>query len=140
MLKTIMLSQMLITNEVLAANEVGSVKRSDTLIEKYRKLLKTRKLSKSWKLAKSGKKLLKSGNLPNFDTNKNKPSFLAFDAKMAFNYLRLTFIKARIFWHFDPKCHIWIETNALRYAISDVLNQLTFKTKPDEVVTKTDLG
>ena len=41
--------------------------------------------------------------------------------------------------HFDPEYHIWIETDALGYAIGGVLSQLDSKTRPDEVVIKTDL-
>ena len=79
--------QMLVANEVLTANEIGGIEGGNELIEKYRKLSKTRKLSKSQKLAKLGKKLSKSGNLPNFDAEENGLSFLIFDAKTAFNCL-----------------------------------------------------
>ena len=64
-----MLSQMLITNEVLASNEVGGIESGDELIEKcgksskIRKLSESLKLSKSQKLAKSKKKLLKRWSL-----------------------------------------------------------------------------
>ena len=76
---------MLVTNEILAADEIGDVEGGDKLIEKCRKLSKIRKLSKSQKSAKLGKKLSKSGNLPNFDAKENKPSFLTSNARMAFN-------------------------------------------------------
>ena len=46
MLKTIVLSQVFIANEVLATNEVGSIEGSNKLIKKYGKLLKSGKLSK----------------------------------------------------------------------------------------------
>ena len=46
-------------------------------------------------------------------------------AKLAFTKLRQAFVKAPIFYHFDPKCHIWIETDASGYAIGGVLSQLT---------------
>ena len=78
---------MLVVNEVLDANEVGSVEGGDELIEKCEKLSKTRKLSKSQKSAKLRKKLSKSGNLANFNSKKNKPSFSTPDARMAFNRL-----------------------------------------------------
>ena len=58
----------------------------------------------------------------------------------AFNRLRLAFTKTPILWHFDPKCHIWIETDALGYAIGSVLSQFVSGTRLDGVVTKTDLG
>ena len=35
------------------------------------------------------------------------------------------FLKAPILHHFDPKCHIRIETDASGYAIGGVLSQLT---------------
>ena len=61
MLKTIMSSKMLITNEVLAINKIDDIKGGDKSIKKYGKLLKITKLSKSQKLAKSRKKLSKIG-------------------------------------------------------------------------------
>ena len=96
-------------------------------------------MSKSWNLAKSGKKLSKNGNSTNFDVTRDGPKFLTPNAKIAFNCLRLAFTKALIFWRFDPECHIWIEIDALGYAISEMLSQLTSGTNPNEVVTKTDL-
>ena len=64
MLKTILLLQVLITNEVLAIDEIGDIEGGDKLIEKYRKLSKTKKLSESLILFKSenlkDKKLSKS--------------------------------------------------------------------------------
>ena len=156
MLKTIMSSQVLVANEVLsarvlAADEVGDVgdgnrsnNRSKCVEPKTGKLVKSLKLSKSGnskdkKLAKS-KKPSKSGNSPNFDAKIARPSFLTPETKSTFNYLRLTFIKAPILWHFDPECHIRIETNASDYAINGVLNQLASGTSPDGIVTKTDLN
>ena len=130
---------------MLAADEVGGVESGDELIVKCRKLSKTRKtskvqnLSKSQKLAKS-KKPSKSGNSPNFGTTESGPSFLTPKARSGFNRLRLTFTKAPILRHFDPECHIQIETNASGYAISGLLSQLAFRTRPDGVVTKIDLG
>ena len=53
-LKTIVLSQVLVANGVHAANEVGGIKGGDESIEKNRKSLKTRKLSKGLKSSKSG--------------------------------------------------------------------------------------
>ena len=69
-------------------------------------------MSKSWNLAKLGKKLSKSRNSTNFDATEDKPKFLTPDARTAFNRLWLAFTKALILWHFDPECHIWIETDA----------------------------
>ena len=68
------------------------------------------------------------------------PSFLNPKARAAFNRLRLVFTKAPIFWHFNPKCHIWIEIDALGYTIGGVLSQLASGIKPDRVLTKTNLG
>ena len=151
MLKTTMSSQVLVADEVLAANEVDGVEGGDESIEKCGKLSKTgkssksqksksEKMSKSWNLAKSGKKSSKSGNSTNFDATKNGPKFLTPDARTAFNCLRLAFSEALILRHFDPECHIRIETDASGYAIDGVLSQLAFETRPDRVVTKTDLG
>ena len=79
-------------------------------------------MSKSQNLAKSGKKLIKSGNSTNFNIMEDGPKFLTLDAKIAFNCLWLVFTKASILRHFDLKCHIWIETDALSYAIGGVLS------------------
>ena len=54
-------------------------------VEYATKLEKSKKLSKSQKLAKSGKKLLKSGNLLDFNAKNNGPSFLTPEARAAFN-------------------------------------------------------
>ena len=91
-------------------------------------------------MAKSGKKLSKSGNFTNSDATEDGPKFLNPDARTIFNRLRLAFIKAPILQHFDPECHIWIETNALGYAIGGVLSQLTSGTNPNGIVTKADLS
>ena len=146
-----MSSQVLVANEVLAANEVDGVEGGDESIEKCGKLSKTGKSSKSQKsksekmsksrnLAKSGKKLSKSGNSTNFDATEDGPKFLTPDARTAFNRLRLAFTEAPILQHFDPECHIRIETDASGYAIGGVLSQLASETRPNGVVTKTDLS
>ena len=82
----------------------------------------------------------KCGNLLNFDAKESRPSFLTPEAKAAFNCFWLTFIKALIFWYFDPEYHIWIKTDILGYAISGVLSQLIFRTSLSGVITKTNLG
>ena len=135
-----MSSQVFVANEMLTANEIGGVKGGNELIEKYKKLSKGRKLSKSQKLAKSRKKLSKSGNLSNFNAKENGLSFLTLDTKIIFNHLWLTFTKAPIIQYFDPEYHIWIETDALSYAIDSVLSQLASEIKPNGVVTKINLG
>ena len=82
----------------------------------------------------------KSGNSTNFDATEDRPKFLTPDARTAFNRLRLAFTEAPILRHFDPECHIRIETDALGYAIDGVLSQLASETRPDGVVIKTDLS
>ena len=140
MLKTIMLSQILIANKILAANNVGSVESDNELIKKCGKLSKTRKLFKSQKSAKLGKELSKSGNLPNFDAKKKGLNFLILDTRMTFNCLRVIFTKAWIFWHFDSEYHIWIETNASSNKIGGVLSSLTSKSWLNKIVTNANLG
>ena len=102
---------------------------------------KSRKLSKSEKSkGKKSKKLSKSGNLPNFDAKNSGPSFLTPKARSTFNCLWLAFTKALILWHFDPKCNIYIQIDALGYTINGVLSQLVSGTSSDRIVTKTNLG
>ena len=122
-----------------------SIKSKSEKTSKFWKLSKSRKskgekTSKSWNSAKSGKKSSKSGNSTNSNATKDKPKFLTPNTRPAFNRLQLAFIKAPILWHFDPECHIWIETDTLGYAIGGVLSQLTFGTNLDEIVTKADLS
>ena len=97
-------------------------------------------MSKSWNLAKLRKILSKSRNPTNFNAAEVGPKFLTLDAKIAFNCLWLAFTKAPILWYFNSECHIWIKTNSLGYVIDGVLSQLSSKTNPDRVVTKTDLS
>ena len=128
-----MSSQVLVVNKVFAINKIDSFEGSDESIEKCEKLSKTKKLSrlgksknekmsKSQNLAKSGKSLSKSGNLTNFNATEDGPKFLTPDARTAFNHLWLAFTEAPILWHFDSKCHIWIETDASGYTIGGVLS------------------
>ena len=79
-------------------------------------------------------------NSLNFGATETGSSFLTLEARSTFNRLQLAFTKALIFWHFDPECHIRIETDASSYAISGVLSQLVSGTSPDGGVTKADLG
>ena len=159
---------MLATNEVLgakmlAANEISNDSSNGDRLSNGTKRVelkagtlegqitsKSQKSAKFLKLSKSenlkGKKLAKfkkpseSRNLPNFDAKKAGLSFLTPKARSAFNGLRLAFTKAPILQHFDPECHIWINTNALRYAICGILSQLASGTSSDGVVSKTNLG
>ena len=111
MLKTTMLSQVLVANEVLgarvlAADEVGSVgggggdessDGSKRVEPKTGKSAKSRKSSKSGKSkGEKSKKPPKSGNSPNFGATESGPSFLTPEARSAFNRLRLAFTKAPI--------------------------------------------
>ena len=67
------------------------------------------------------KKSRKLTHMPNIKATE-EPNFLTFNAKKAFNYLWLAFIKAPIFRHFDLESYIQIETNELSYAIDEVLS------------------
>ena len=67
---------------------------------------------------KTSKNLSKSKKMVGLD-------FLTPRAKLAFTKLRQAFVKAPILYHFDPECHIWVETDASGYAIGGVLSQLT---------------
>ena len=61
-------------------------------------------------------------------TSKNSngaTGYLIPSAKRAFTQLRQAFTKAPILQHFDPECHIRIETDMSGYAIDGVLSQLT---------------
>ena len=72
---------------------------------------------KGWKTSKS-KNLFKSKKMVILN-------FFIPRAKLAFTELRQVFFKTPIFYHFDPKCHIQIETDISSYAISRVFSQLT---------------
>ena len=54
-----------------------------------------------------------------------RSDFFTLRAKLAFTELRQVFLKALILHHFDPERHIWIEIDALGYAIGGVLSQMT---------------
>ena len=140
MLKTTMSSQVITVNEVLGAkvlavNEVDDNEGGDESSDgskrvkpkiwrsESQKSAKSRKLSKSRKSkGEKSKKPSKSRNLPNVNAKDSGPSFLSLEARSAFNYFRLDFTKALILWHFDPECHIQIETDTSGYAISNVLS------------------
>ncbi len=51
-------------------------------------------------------------------------SFLTFKARNAFTKLRQAFIEAPILNHFNPKCHIQIETDTSDYAFGGIFSQL----------------
>ncbi len=59
---------------------------------------------------------------PNFVKANFGIDFLTFGAKKAFIHLQKAFTKALILRHFDPEYHIQIETDALGYAIGEILS------------------
>ena len=77
---------------------------------------------------------------PNFKNKEAGTGFLIPKARLTFTQLRQAFVKAPILYHFNPKYHIWIETDISGYTINGVLSQLAFKTRLDKIVTKTNLG
>ena len=93
------------------------------------------KITKSKILVKS-----KSHDFLKSRTEDAGTGFLIPKAKLAFIQLRQAFVKAPIFYYFDPKSLIWIKTDASGYTIGGILSQLFSGTRPDEIVTKTDLG
>ena len=103
-------------------NEVHKFGGNDVEHAKKAGKSKGQKMSKSRKSAKLGKNSSKSGNSPNFGATKTGLSFLTLGARETLNCLHLTFTEALILRHFDPKCHIWIETDALGYVIGGVLS------------------
>ena len=120
-------------NGVGGNNVVGIVGGSEvTNLTKGKNLAKTTKF----------KILVKSKNhdFPKSRLEEAGTDFLIPKTRLAFTRLRQAFIEAPILHHFNPKCHIWIETDALGYAIGGVLSQLSSGTRPDGVVTKNDLG
>ena len=133
---------------MLAADEVDSVGGSggdessdgSKRVEPKTGRSESQKSAKSRKSSKSGKISSKSENSPNFGATESGPSFLTPEARSAFNHLRLAFTEAPILRHFDPECHIRIETDASGYAIGGVLSQPASGTSPDGAVTKADLG
>ena len=104
----------------VGGNGVEHAKKSGKLSKSGKS--KSEKTSKSWNLAKLEKKLSKSGNWTNYNATEDGPKFLTPDIKTTFNRLRLAFTEAPILQHFDPECHIWIEIDALGYAIGGVLS------------------
>lgn len=49
-------------------------------------------------------------------------NFMTPESKLAFLWLRYTFTKAFIFYYFDLKPYIGVETNACGYAIGNILS------------------
>ena len=59
-----------------------------------------------------------------FKPKKTKLCFFIFKTRLAFTKLKQAFVKVPIFYHFDPKCHIWIEMDVLSYVICGIFSQL----------------
>ncbi len=84
---------------------------------------------------------------PNFAKANSGTDFLTPKAKKAFIHLQKAFTKALILRHFDLECHIRIETDASRSAISGVLSQMTSDqhssgqgTHEDLILSKSEIG
>ena len=117
-----MLSQIFATNKMRDVkmffdNEVGDVKDSIRLksVKPKTRRSESRKLSKS-------KKISKNENLSKFTIRKFRQNFLTCDAKMAFNHLRLAFIKALILDILIQNPTFKIKTDASNYAIGRILS------------------
>lgn len=63
------------------------------------------------------------------------PDFFIPKVQIAFIQLLKAFIKASIFYYFDLKRYIQIDTNASGYAIDRVLNQITLNLLSSYLVT-----
>ena len=72
------------------------------------------------KIGKQSWNPFKSKNLSK--SKKTDLDFLSSGARMAFTELRQAFIKAPIFYHFDLKDLIWVETNVSGYTIGGGLS------------------
>lgn len=89
--------------------------------------------------AKSKKPNLTKAKKREFITiHSSKMSFLTPKAKKTFIYLQKTITQILILCYLDPKCHIYIETDALRYAISKVLSQITLEQHSSNYVIHKD--
>ena len=56
---------------------------------------------------------------------KNVSNYLTLDAKRSFDQLRQVFTEAPNLQHFDLEQYIWVETDLSKYAIGEMLSQLT---------------
>ncbi len=95
-------------------------------------------LSTAVKLAKSKKPKLTKFKKSDLPKASSETDFLTFGAKETFIHLRKSFTKALILRHFDPECHIRIETDALGYASGGVLSQMTLDQHSSNHVTYED--
>ena len=92
--------------EPMGRYKVGNNEVKDDEVGKNQKTSKSKKSSKSKKTV----------GFSNFFTSR---------AKLLFIKLRQIFLETLILHHFNPKDHIWIETDISVYAISGVFSQLT---------------
>ena len=122
MLKTVAPPERLTSEEIVDGEGGDGIDGGGVETTKKSRKLKGQKTFKFRKSSKLGKNLSKSGNSPNFGAIESRPSFLTPEAKSAFNRLRLALTEAPILRYFDSECHIRIETDALGYAIGDVLS------------------
>ena len=83
--------------------------------------------TKEKNLAKTTKSkiLIKSKNhnfLPNSRNKKVEMDFFIPIARLTFTQLRQAFVEASILYHFNPECHIRIESDVSGYAIGRILS------------------
>ena len=81
----------------------GNENEVDKVEKKVQKTSKSKNSSKSKKIVRSS-------------------DFLTPGNKLVFIKLRQAFLKAPIFYHFDPERHIWIQMDTSGYAIGGVLS------------------
>ena len=74
-------------------------------------------------VGKKGQNLSKSENLSK--SKKTELGFFISRAQMTFTKLKQAFIKAPTLHHFNLERHIWVETDASGFAISEVFNHST---------------
>ncbi len=95
-------------------------------------------LSTAIKSAKSKKPQLTKSKKSDLAKTNSGTDFLTSEAKKTFIHPQKAFKEAPILRHFDPEGHIQIETNASRYAIGGVLNQMTSDQHSSGFVTHKD--
>ena len=107
--------------------EIGSNSMdSDSIVSSNKATIQTNstKRKNQVKTIKS-KILVKSKNHdfpPNFRHKEARIGFFTPKARLTFTQLRQVFVEAPILYYFDLESHIWIKTDALNYAISNVLS------------------
>ena len=101
-----------VDGDSMVSNLVGGGEATNTTKRKSQA-----KTTKSKILVKS-----KNHDFPKSRIEKAGMGFLTPKARLVFTQLRQAFVKAPILHHFNPKSHIWIETNASSYAIGGILS------------------